>query len=280
MDCWEYQVIHINVEPPKPSLPTPGGEASMVQDPPAAEGGGAKPFFSETFLKREFPKFYEKPAETSEPQSQHPAQQLQTFLNGQGTKGWEMVGVFPVGNLTMMFFRRLKPADPIAPVAVPAVSEAPIPVESSLQQLLGRMEALEQRLSSPRLQDSATPPPQPASMAQPGQQTQPADHTSLITSLNRQDSPQAVQSVVLVSPDQLATLSGETPVPSSVAAQAIGLRSATSLANHGARYGYNPGLSKMGPNGMVAIYTGPGASESGGKERRLWIVVPAERLTR
>ena len=252
----------------------------MVQDPPAAEGGGAKPFFSETFLKREFPKFYEKPAETSEPQSQHPAQQLQTFLNGQGTKGWEMVGVFPVGNLTMMFFRRLKPADPIAPVAVPAVSEAPIPVESSLQQLLGRMEALEQRLSSPRLQDSATPPPQPASMAQPGQQTQPADHTSLITSLNRQDSPQAVQSVVLVSPDQLATLSGETPVPSSVAAQAIGLRSATSLANHGARYGYNPGLSKMGPNGMVAIYTGPGASESGGKERRLWIVVPAERLAR
>jgi len=63
-----------------------------------------------------------------------------------------------------------------------------------------------------------------------------------------------------------------------IGALAIGLRSATSLANHGARYGYTPGLSKVGPNGMVAIYTGAGAAESGGKERRLWIVVPAGRL--
>ena len=85
---------------------------------------------------------------------------------------------------------------------------------------------------------------------------------------------------LVVSPSRLAELADATPVPSSVAAQAIGLRSATSLANHGARYGYNPGLSKVGPNGMVAIYTGPGAAEGGGKERRLWIVVPQERLAR
>jgi len=29
---------------------------------------------------------------------------------------------------------------------------------------------------------------------------------------------------------------------------------------------------------MVAIYTGAGSADYGGKERRLWIVVPAERL--
>ena len=54
--------------------------------------------------------------------------------------------------------------------------------------------------------------------------------------------------------------------------------SAASLANHGARYGYRPGLCKTGPNGLVAIYTGLGPAQGGGKERRLWIVVPAERL--
>ena len=82
-----------------------------------------------------------------------------------------------------------------------------------------------------------------------------------------------------VTPAQLAKLAdATTPLPSSRAALAIGLRSATSLANHGARFGYEPGLSKRGPNGLVAIYTGPGIAEKGGKERRLWIVVPPQRL--
>ena len=67
-------------------------------------------------------------------------------------------------------------------------------------------------------------------------------------------------------------------LPAAQPAQAIGLRSAASLANHGARYGYAPGLSKRGPNGLVAIYTGSGTAEKGGNERRLWIVVPAQRL--
>jgi len=81
-----------------------------------------------------------------------------------------------------------------------------------------------------------------------------------------------------VTPAQLANLADATPLPGSRAALAIGLRSATSLANHGARYGYAPGLSKRGPNGLVAIYTGSGTAEKGGNERRLWIVVPAKRL--
>ena len=81
-----------------------------------------------------------------------------------------------------------------------------------------------------------------------------------------------------VTPAQLAKLTDASPLPSSQAALAIGLRSATSLANHGARYGYQPGLLKTGPNGLVAIYTGAGVAEKGGNERRLWIVVPAQRL--
>jgi hypothetical protein len=69
--------------------------------------------FSDTFLKKEFPQFYEKPpTEGSSAQAQHPAHQLQTFLNGHGAHGWELIGVFPVGNLTMMFFRRPKTAEP------------------------------------------------------------------------------------------------------------------------------------------------------------------------
>ena len=86
------------------------------------------------------------------------------------------------------------------------------------------------------------------------------------------------ESAAVVSEAQMANLAHESRLPSSQAALAIGLRSATSLANHGARYGYAPGLSKRGPNGLVAIYTGPGSPQHGGKERRLWIVVPLDRL--
>lgn len=286
MDCWEYQVIHINVEPPKPSAPPSGGDAPAGPAPGQAEAGPAKPVFSETFLKKEFPQFYEKPAEgQSTTQSQHPAQQLQTFLNGQGGRGWELVGVFPVGTLTMMFFRRPKPGESEAvPAAAPVQSQA----EPLLETVLRRLEALEQRLisgSGPWESDRSAAPLPPRSgdavrlnQAARGQLRQRTLRPEAPTVASTPGAAPAGHAVELVSPAQLASLAGETPVPSSVAAQAIGLRSATSLANHGARYGYNPGLSKVGPNGMVAIYTGPGASESGGKDRRLWIVVPPERL--
>jgi len=248
MDCWEYQVIHINVEPPKPATAA-AGEAPSGQAAGGPEAGTAKPVFSETFLKKEFPHIYEKPAEGQAGQSQHPAQQLQTFLNGHGSKGWELVGVFPVGILTMMFFRRPKPAAPAA------AAVAPPQVEASLDGVLNRLEALEHQLSNLK------PVEAPLATARALPETGPPGKVS--------DG---------VSPVQLASLAGETPVPTRVAAQAIGLRSASSLVNHGARYGYTPGLSKVGPNGMVAIYTGAGSAETGGKERRLWIVVPAERL--
>jgi len=215
MAGWEYRVIHINVEPPRPSGAPTSPDDPLAGPQPAGEGPNARPMFSQSFLQKEFPQFYEKPvAGPSSAPSQHPAQQLQTFLNGHGAEGWELVGVFPVGTLTMMFFRRPK-------------AERPSPVAEA----------------------------------------------SAVTGQRR-----VSDSGPWVSPDRLARLADATPVPSTQAAQAIGLRSAASLANHGARHGYTPGLSKRGPNGLVAIYTGSASGGKGGKERRLWIVVPAERL--
>lgn len=222
MDSWEYLVIHLNVEPSRP----PAGASpsdSGAEPPAAAEGGSPRPVFSESFLKKEFPQFYEpRSGEGAAGQPQHPAQQLQTFLNGHGSLGWELIGVFPVGALSMLFFRR--------PNGTPQE-----PAAASL---------------------SPQSDPQPRQ----GQRLPPASE--------------------LLSQAQFESLASEPTMPSSLASKAIGLRSATSLANHGARYGYRPGLCKTGPNGLVAIYIGLGPAQGGGKERRLWVVVPAQRLER
>lgn len=270
MAGWEYRVIHINVEPPRPSGAATSPEEPLAGPQPAGEGPNARPMFSQSFLQKEFPQFYEKPADgPSSAPSQHPAQQLQSFLNGHGAEGWELVGVFPVGTLTMMFFRRPKPSEPksameaSAPVAIKPVPEAEMLAspatgatamgQDALGAILRRLDALEAK--HPSTEAIGVKDPQTAPVVAPS--PPPGDW---------------------VTAAQLASLAGETPLPSGQAALAIGLRSATSLANHGARYGYRPGLCKRGPNGQVAIYTGPGTAEKGGKERRLWIVVSAERL--
>ncbi|MCX5956206.1 MAG: hypothetical protein NTW51_07290 [Cyanobacteria bacterium] len=330
MAGWEYQVIHINVEPPKPPGPTPPADGPAAAPPAAGDGSGNKPMFSETFLKKEFPQFYEKPpTEGSSAQAQHPAHQLQTFLNGHGAHGWELIGVFPVGNLTMMFFRRPKPAEPkpASPAKEPAAfkpavaadaavaSAAAIPSESAvatasdvgsdsaagpaaeaagssaaregtLHEVLRRLEQMEERLRVREVEgDRTTPTRRPARLGQEagsGQTTagRPGGNRpgGRQPKAGRFDARSALPGE-RVTPAQLAKLvDATTPLPSSRAALAIGLRSATSLANHGARFGYEPGLSKRGPNGLVAIYTGPGTAEKGGKERRLWIVVPPQHL--
>lgn len=235
MDSWEYLVIHINVEPPKAAAPGAAADAPATEAPGSREGGNAR-IFSESFLKQEFPHRYQGGAGERGvgPPQQHPAQQLQGFLNGHGSQGWKLIGVFPVGVLSMLIFRRSKLVEPQAKV--------------SLEALNSRLEALERRLL-----------PEPAT---------PLQQTTARTSSEAD----------LLSPAQLASWATEATLPSSRAAQAIGLRSASSLANHGARYGYPPGLCKAGPNGLVAIYTGTGPAPGGGKQRRLWIVVPAERL--
>ena len=250
VDCWEYQVIHINVEPPKP--------AAAADDP---EAGGVKPVFTETFLKKEFPQFYEKPSEANGGKPQHPAQQLQAFLNGHGSKGWELVGVFPVGSLTMMFFRRPKLNGP-APDPVAAAEDTGAGPTDPLQEVRRRLDQIEARLGT-RTVDRDRPK---AATRKAG------------SGRDGESGRSSSESAAVVSEAQMANLAHESRLPSSQAALAIGLRSATSLANHGARYGYAPGLSKRGPNGLVAIYTGPGSPQHGGRERRLWIVVPLDRL--
>jgi hypothetical protein len=340
MAGWEYQVIHINVEPPRPQGPPPPADGAATTPPVAGESSGGKPMFSDTFLKKEFPQFYQKPpSEGSASQAQHPAHQLQTFLNGHGAQGWELIGVFPVGNLTMMFFRRSKLSEPkparpaqepaamkpamaselaMAPPSATATASAVEPAsamapasavgsdsasgpaaeaadnaaagEGTLHEVLRRLEQIEERL---RVREVAGEGPTPSGPTPTGRPARPPrDAGSAQTSAGRaggslpggrqlKAGSSGARSAVpgeRVTPAQLANLADATPLTSSRAAQAIGLRSAASLANHGARYGYAPGLSKRGPNGLVAIYTGSGTAEKGGNERRLWIVVPAQRL--
>ncbi|MCX5959226.1 MAG: hypothetical protein NT053_05105 [Cyanobacteria bacterium] len=328
MAGWEYQVIHINVEPPKPQGPPPPADGAATTQPVAGESSGAKPMFSDTFLKKEFPQFYQKPpTEGSASQAQHPAHQLQTFLNGHGAQGWELIGVFPVGNLTMMFFRRSKLSEPkptrpaqepaamkpamaseLAMATAPAVAPASAvgsdsasgPAaeaadnaaarEGTLHEVLRRLEQIEERLRVREVAGEGPTPTGPTPTRRPDRP--PRDAGSAQTSAGRaggslpggrqlkagRSEARSAVSGERVTPAQLANLADATPLTSSRAAQAIGLRSAASLANHGARYGYAPGLSKRGPNGLVAIYTGSGTAEKGGNERRLWIVVPAQRL--
>jgi hypothetical protein len=266
--------------------------------------------FSDTFLKKEFPQFYQKPpSEGSASQAQHPAHQLQTFLNGHGAQGWELIGVFPVGNLTMMFFRRSKHSEPkpTRPAQEPAAMKPAMASDSAsgpaaeaadnaaaregtLHEVLRRLEQIEERLRVRELAGEGPTPTGPMPTGRPARP--PRDAVSAQTSAGRaggslpggrqlkagRSEARSAFPGERVTPAQLANLADATPLTSSRAAQAIGLRSAASLANHGARYGYAPGLSKRGPNGLVAIYTGSGTAEKGGNERRLWIVVPAQRL--
>jgi hypothetical protein len=159
MDSWEYLVIHLNVEPPRPpsgTSPTDSG----AEPPAAAEGGSPRPVFSESFLKKEFPQFYEpQSGEGAAGQPQHPAQQLQTFLNGHGSLGWELIGVFPVGVLSMLFFRRPK-ATPQEPAAA-SLSPQTVPQPRQGQ----RLPPASELLSQAQLKSLASENPIPSSLA-------------------------------------------------------------------------------------------------------------------
>ena len=158
MPQWEYQVIHLNVEggasPAAPTGPEP------VQNPAATAGSSpakSPQVFSKEYLAKEFPGFYTQNAGGQ----QHPALQLQTFLNGVGQQSWSLIGVFPLGPLLMMIFRRrlaaatattASAAAPTAAAAVPdptSVSQAPSGPSADLESLLQRIEQLEQRFDPP-----------------------------------------------------------------------------------------------------------------------------------
>jgi len=214
---WEYQVIHLNVEDSSTAPQTPGpGPAAAPQQPatPPVEAPppiAGQPVFSKAYLEQEFPDFYSNP--TSQPPQQppqgqqqpnHPALQLQQFLNGHGQQGWSLVGIYPLGSLLMMFFRRriaepaAQPIPAAAPIAqqqppTPAVA-APIPpsappegaeladfgtppVTDWLQQIMQRLDSLEGRIASPpSAQASSDSQPAPeAGLAQPGSYVPPTE---------------------------------------------------------------------------------------------------------
>jgi hypothetical protein len=328
---WEYRVIHLNVEP---------GPAQASQIPPREADGAAaedsannRPVFSDAFLKKEFPQFYEarpdgaSPVAPSQPgQALHPAQQLQNFLNAHGAQGWELIGLFPVGALSMLFFRRRlartfgpatttavsqhpdgRPLAAASAVAATAATAEPAPAAAPppetppvappqtmplLESLQARLAALEQALQERGDAGAPGPSSKPqrrSSGRANGSSAPPATAhggaTAKAAAKRRgQQAPAGLaaphgSSVEQLSARQLASLlASETPRSSSAAASALGLRSAASLANHGARHGYRPGLCKHGSNGWVAVYSGLGAPQRGGNAPRLWIVVPAERL--
>ena len=286
MNGWDYLVIHLNVENNTDGKSAKGSSDSTGD---SQSTGASRGIFSESFLRKEFPQFYEANSPGANPATpQHPAQQLQNFLNRQGGQGWDLIGVYPLGALLMMIFRRPKiPAsaapEAIAPTTNPAVASSPTssaassPARSNggdgqspaseqlLANLVRRVEALEARLLA-----------QPADPETEVLQ-RPID-TEAAQQLEGLSQPAAKPAPVLLSPETMARLGNQVPIPASEAARALGLRSATSLANLGARHGYPPGLIKQGNQGLIAIYTGTGPALRGGNLRRLWIVVPAESL--
>jgi hypothetical protein len=122
---WEYQVIRLNVEPPvaaappvEPPAPAPAPSPSQAPAPPAA-----KPGFSEAYLREEFPRYYDNPPAQAQPQSEDPGAQLQTFLNGHGQQGWELVGFQHAAPHVFIVFKRTAGGSDSAQAALAAQQE-------------------------------------------------------------------------------------------------------------------------------------------------------------
>ena len=274
MQQWEYQVIHLNVD-----TSTPGKDGST---PPSPDAPTTPPPFTKTYLEQEFPAHYgpQQPPGSSVPapaqQPQHPAAQLQGFINGHGRKGWELLGIFPLGSLLMMIFRRPLPPQEEASVAlgraVAEASDAAVleaattepTTGASLQSILERLAALEQRFA-------ATPSPSPNRRQAPP--LAPAPQPS-----PRGPSDRQADGTWILDPKQLQALDHHTPCSTAEAARSLGFRSAASLLNQAAKHGYPIGLVRMGLNGRAAVYQGLGANRRGGRELRLWLVLESEAL--
>ena len=259
---WETRVIHLNLGGPSPAKPK-GQPAKPPESDPARDAADQKPIFSESYLKEEFPNHYPAKQPDQPPAPQHPATQLQNFMNKLGQEGWEFVGVFPIGQLTMLFFRRPLPLDAGGDDAVsaPATAAAPAPQgslpsppvapaapasasqDAVLLQILQRLEALEGRQL--RSQAAASTP---------------VNEPVILSAQQRQD----LASIPMLSTAEAAT--------------ALGLRSPASLLNFGARHGYPLGLVKSSGQGLAAVFCGTQARASGGKAVRLWQVLPESAL--
>ncbi|MFN7899793.1 MAG: hypothetical protein ACK5N0_09055 [Synechococcaceae cyanobacterium] len=274
MQQWEYQVIHLNVDSSGPGRDTPPS--------PSAGAPTTLPPFTKTYLEQEFPAHYgpQQPPGSSTPspiqQPHHPAVQLQGFINSHGRKGWELLGIFPLGSLLMMIFRRplppqadvpgpLSAADAAAPGA--AAQEAPageVPAAPFLTTILERLDALERRL--PPVPSAPPAPRKVRPSSRPGQ-----------PSTSGQGDRQAHAPWIL-GQERLNALLDHPPCSTAAAARSLGFRSAASLLNQASRHGYPIGLVWIGPNGKAAVYQGSAPNQRGGRDLRLWLVVERDRL--
>ena len=93
-DTWEYKVIHINVNNNKQQRPSN----------PSAASKKLQGTLSPEFISQQFPEVYKKKTI----QGNHPAQQLEGFLNQMGNQGWELLEISEVGGPLFFFFKRLK----------------------------------------------------------------------------------------------------------------------------------------------------------------------------
>ena len=342
---WEYQVIHLNVEDSSQAAAPPSPGPVNTAQPPSPEtppGSPAplpgQPVFSQAYLEQEFPDFYSNPPQQQpQPQQQannHPALQLQNFLNVHGQQGWSLVGIYPLGSLLMMFFRRRIADPPVAPIqaasalvpqqvggdagvqdplqaggkgvdAAPATS-APAdgiasPSAELLQQILQRLDSLEGRTPpSASSKDGSSSDLAPVGLAEtlpqasqipgerrlrrrssasqvPGTGQPPRGQADQQTN-SVASSPAPAADVAIVSSNILAALQSEVGIPTFHAAKALDFRSYATLAGFGSRHGYPLGLLKEGPNKMAAVYVGLEQGDRGGRAKRLWVVIPVDRL--
>ena len=88
---WGYFVLNVNIE--QPSSPPSPEEASKK----------LKGTLSPSFIQEQFPQEY-KNVKSGAPMEQ----QLQTFLDELGTKGWELINISTVGSKLLFFFKRPK----------------------------------------------------------------------------------------------------------------------------------------------------------------------------
>lgn len=327
MSRWEYQVIHLNVEDSAktPQAPGPGPgpvtPPNQPPTPPAAETPPltGQPVFSKAYLEQEFPDFYSNPP--SQPpqgrqQANHPALQLQQFLNGHGQQGWSLVGIYPLGSLLMMFFRR-RIAELPAPTPETSPSQAaeladPVPpaLTDWLLPIMQRLDSLEGRIANASFNQAPSDPnPNPgvakiaaveplaatdrqrsavsgerrlrrrSSASQPSTSSPTLAPSASVSAPASAISPSGPPSqAVILSANLLVSLQEEVGMPTFHAAKALNFRSYATLAGYGSRHGYPLGLIKEGPNQMAAVYVGMEQGDRGGRARRLWVVVPVARL--
>ena len=90
---WEYQVIHLNVD----DSSSKNDEASN----PEAASEKLKGSLSPDFLKDQFPEQYQE-----NEGSEHPAVQLNIFLNKKGLDRWELSETIKIGKMLFLIMKR------------------------------------------------------------------------------------------------------------------------------------------------------------------------------